>query len=123
LLDSSIETNLVNQAQASGGDVEADPAVLLDPVELLGEEVHVEDTLCAALRVRHVVTVHRFLSGDLTNLRHFDLSFFNFQELLLPNRAQRYGFISESPNLSCKNFTLQLSESHFSAFRATFGAL
>lgn len=68
LLDGCIETNLVNQAQASSGDIEADPAILLDPIELLGKEVHVEDTLCAALRVRHIVSVHRFLSGDLTNL-------------------------------------------------------
>ena len=99
LLNSSIETNLVNQAQASSGDIEADPAVLFYPIELLGKEVHIEDTLCAALRVRYVVTMHRFLSGDLTNLRHFDLSFCNFQELLLPNRAQRYSFSLEPPNL------------------------
>ena len=51
LLQSGVKTNLVDHAQTGSRDVEADPAVLLHIVELLGEEVHVEDPFRVTLRV------------------------------------------------------------------------
>ena len=68
ILDGCVETFFVDGAEAGGRDGEGDPCLLLNPEELLVEEVNVEFTLGAALRVRNVVADHGLFACDLTNL-------------------------------------------------------
>ena len=68
LSHSGIEAELVDGADTGSGNGEGYPHILLNPVELLIEEVYVEFAFGATLRVRNVVTYHRFLARDLTNL-------------------------------------------------------
>ena len=49
VLEGSIQSDLVDVAQAVGTNVQADPAILLHVVELLGEEVHIKSALGATL--------------------------------------------------------------------------
>ena len=68
--EGAVETYLIDEAKACGGNLERNPAVFFYIVEFLGEEVGIEGALGATLRVRNVVANHGFLTGDLTDLRH-----------------------------------------------------
>ena len=68
LLQRGIQSYLVNGAQAGSGNIQANPHVLLYPIEFLAELIHFESAFRAPFRVRDVVPHHRFLSGNLTNL-------------------------------------------------------
>ncbi len=63
-----VEAEFVDGAQTLGGNVQGNPHFLFGPVELLGEEVHVEFTLGTTFRVRNVVTCHGSFARDLTHL-------------------------------------------------------
>ena len=67
LLQSGIDTHLVNNTQTRSRNGQADPHILLGPIELAVEDVNVEFAFRPALRVRHVVARDRLLTGDLTN--------------------------------------------------------
>ena len=68
VLNSCVEAFLINGAEAGSRNCEGDPSLLLNPVELFVEEIHVEFALGATFRVRNVVAHHRFFARDLTNL-------------------------------------------------------
>src|SRR3954471_5289551 len=65
-----IDALLVDRAQARVGDAQADPALLaLDP-ETAVLQVRKETPLGLVVRVRHVVSGHRLLAGDLADSGH-----------------------------------------------------
>ena len=68
LQQGGVEAEFVDGAETLGGNGQGNPHFLFGPVELLGEEVHVEFTLGATLRVRNVVTCHGSFARDLTHL-------------------------------------------------------
>jgi hypothetical protein len=71
--------------------------------------------------VRHIVTVHRFLSGDLTDLRHVLIfPFCNFQYYFSSKqRAKVLHFFGLRKGLS-KKITPRQEESRFSSAPAAF---
>jgi hypothetical protein len=75
VVQSGVQSFLIDGTQTGRTDIQADPAVLLYIIEFLPKQVYIETAFCASFRVRNVVAHHGFLSGDLTNFRHI-LSYF-----------------------------------------------
>lgn len=67
VFDCAVEAFLIDDAKSLCRQVQNNPRIFFNPVELLCEEVDIETTLCATLGVRHIVAYHRFFAGDLTN--------------------------------------------------------
>ena len=67
VFDRAVEAFLIDDAKSLCRQVQNNPRIFFNPVELLCEEVDIETTLCATLGVRHIVAYHRFFAGDLTN--------------------------------------------------------
>jgi len=71
----SVKSNFIDEAETCGTDTKAYPAILLYIVEFLRKQVYIESTLGTTLRLGNVVANHGFLSCDLTNFRHCYLLF------------------------------------------------